>query len=213
MTEPLKLFDESKPNPRQPKRRKAKKLPNFLRETELFHLLDICGVLIDAAKSPSARLAAQRDRLIVHLGIYMGLRVSEISNLEIEHVDLGGRRCLVCQGKGSKDRYVPIHPKVAELLRAWINGRKAGHVLLTNRRRPMSTITVEYRMSRLGRLAGFGAKLKPHTLRHTGAVHLLESGADIHKVKEFLGHENIAVTNVYLHCTIEGLRDAVDRMR
>ncbi len=198
--------------PPAPKRRKGKKLPNFLIESESQHLLETCRVLVNGAKSTPLRVRALRDQLIVHLGIYMGLRVSEISNLKIEHVDLVSRRCLVFQGKGGKDRYVPIHVKVADLLITWMGDKRIGHVLLTNRKQPMAPVTIAYRMARLGRLAGFGAKLKPHTLRHTAAVRMLESGAGIHHVREFLGHENIAVTNVYLNGTVEGLRDAVDRM-
>ncbi len=207
---PLHLFDESAPPPKQ--KRHGRRLPNFLRESETEHLCKVALEQIDKATCPSKVRAAQVDQIIVVLGFFMGLRVSEISGLKIEHVDLDAKRCLVFQGKGAKDRYVPIPGRILGLLRAFIGERKEGLVITTRRDKRFRNETIEWRTARLGRLAGFAKKLKPHTARHTYAVRLLEKGASIHEIRDLLGHSSVAVSDVYLACSTDRLQAAVDRL-
>jgi integrase len=109
-------------------RRKGRKLPVCLLETEVATLLDAAQVAENEAKSPSKRRAARRNRLIVMVGLYMGLRISEILNLRVEHIDLDRGQALIFQGKDGKDRYVPVRDDLAAELGAWIDGRLEGLV-------------------------------------------------------------------------------------
>lgn len=197
-----------------PKPRKPKKLPNFLSDLETEKLLETCAVLRQAAahQAQSKRDAAARDELIVSLGLFAGLRVSEICNLDVLHIDLAAAQLLVFQGKGSRDRYLPINSKLIAVLQPAIGVRTDGPLMTTARGLPLTVETVEWRIKRLGKLAGFGRKLKPHTLRHTFATRLVNSGTPIHEVRDLLGHSSIAVTDVYLRCTTQRLRAAVDRL-
>ena len=211
MSSALRAFDPGR-EPAPPKKKRGRKLPNFLREPEAEHLLKVCRAQIASVSLCSSRRnAARRDEIIVCLGLFLGLRVSEICNLQIDHLDFSRGDCLVSQGKGAKDRYVPIKADLLPLFRAWAAGR-AGNFLVTDRGEPMETITVYSRMVRLGKLAGLSRKLKPHTLRHTAAVRLIERGASIHEVRDFLGHSSIAITDVYLACNTDRLRAAVNRL-
>lgn len=193
----------------EPKKRR-RKLPNFLRAQEQTLLLEFCRAQIVANLCPSKRDAALRDEVIVHLGLFCGLRVAEICALNVEHVDLAGATLFVCEGKGDKDRYVPIPARILPLLKNWVGARTSGAFLAATHNERLSPVTVRHRMERLGRLCGLTKKLKPHTLRHTAAVRLLEKGVDIETIREFLGHANLATTAHYLHCTAERLRAAVD---
>ena len=156
--------------------------------------------------------AARADELIVHIGLFLGLRVSEIRNLSIEHLDLERRMCFVSQGKGSKDRYVPIPLGLVKLLRERIGDRKNGPLLMTRWGKRFPVITIQHRLCRLGKLAGLQRKLKPHTLRHSYAVRLIETGAGIHEVRDLLGHSDLSQTSIYLTCSPERLQAAADRL-
>ncbi len=208
MTE-LRLFDEFEPA--QPKKRQGRRLPNFLRESETEHLCKVALDQIGKATCPSKVRAAKVDQIVVGLAFFMGLRISEISGLLIEQIDLPARRCLICQGKGGKDRYVPIPGRILGLLRSWVDQR-TGLLISTRRGQRFCTETLEWRMARLGRLAGFTKKLKPHCGRHTFAIRLLEKGAGIHEVRDLLGHAGIGSTDVYLSCCPTRLQAAVDRL-
>ena len=207
---PLRLFDSDQPT--SPKKKRSRRLPNFLRDEQANRLLSHCRIEIDAATCPSKVRAAHRDEIIVHLGLFLGLRVSEMIHLDVTHLDLAGGTCFVCQGKGDKDRYIPIPARFIDTFRAWVAGRTSGLLLQTSKGDALSIETIEWRMRRLGKIAGLERKLKPHTLRHSAAVRLLETGADVEVIREFLGHTNLATTAVYLHCTAERLRKAVDKM-
>lgn len=197
-----------------PAKRTPVKLPNFLSDGETEKLIETCRVLRQAAEhqAQSKRDAAARDELCVHLGLFAGLRVGEMCSLEIKRIDLAAGQLLVFQGKGAKDRYVPVSAKLAEVLRAAIGVSTDGLLMRTARGEALTVDTAEWRIERLGKLAGFGRKLKPHTLRHTFAVRLVNTGTPIHEVRDLLGHSSIAVTDVYLRCTTQRLRAAVDRL-
>jgi integrase len=203
----------------KPKQKKSKRrLPNFLTQGEEADLLATCAkqaALVTRRngrpRAASGILAARRDEVIVLVGLRMGLRVSEIKNLDIEHLDFESRMCLVFQGKGSRDRMVPITEDLIKPLRKWIGDRKSGAVFQSRRGVRMAVSTIEFRMCRLGKLAGLKKKLKPHSLRHSVAVRWLETGANIAEVRDMLGHSSISISDVYLHTVPERLRAAANR--
>jgi len=220
---PLQLFaptDGEPPDP-GPTKRKPVNLPKFLRPSQADDLLAFVRAQHDVARTPSRRCpdgcpskiaAAIRDEVIVCLGLFCGLRISELCKLDVDHVDLAERSLLVSQGKGSKDRYVPIAMRIVALLRSYLNGRTSGPFLINDRGERLYDGTIYIRIVRLGRLMKLPFRLHPHTLRHTYACRLLSTGADLREVQELLGHTNLATTAVYLHCDTSRLRAAVDRL-
>jgi site-specific recombinase XerD len=190
----------------------ARKLPNFLRQIEIDAVLVAGQAEIAAAKTQGLRGRAARDHMLAMVGLLLGLRVSEISKLNVEQVDLEQFQVFVAQGKGAKDRYVPIPERLVEPLRAWIGARKTGPLFANAKGGRTSIRTIQLRINRLGRLAKIERRVKAHTLRHSYATALLAKGATLTEIQELLGHNSIATTQVYLHCDTSRLKGAVDRL-
>lgn len=141
-----------------------------------------------------------------------GLRVSELCKLRVEHLDLADRSLLVFQGKGKKDRYLPIPSSLAAELRAWVGDRRDGPVFGSPRGGHYTTRAVQKMIERARERAGISKRCTPHTLRHTYATSLLRSGANILEIKALMGHANIATTEIYTHLDTDQYRGAVDRL-
>ncbi len=181
-----------------------RRLPTFFRANE-------SDALVAAAKT-------ERDRLIVQVGLYLGLRCSEITDLRIERIDLAKSQVFVAHGKGDKDRYVPIPERLRPLLQAWIGDRREG-LLFTSRSRGgrLSNRAVQRLFKGIARKAGIAGveqarKVTPHKLRHTYATTLLEKGANIRELQELLGHSSVATTEIYTHVVTSRLKGVVDRL-
>jgi integrase len=180
----------------------AKRLPIFLRPAEQARLL--------------AAIESERDRLIVLLGIRLGLRVSEICKLRVEHLgfeDEGHESLLVYKGKGDKDRLLPIPSTLIQPLRAWIGERRDGWVF-ESPYKPGSHLTtraVQYLIPKLAASADIArARITPHKLRHTFATNRRRRGVDLFVIKELMGHARIETTAIYLHADTDELKDAVE---
>jgi site-specific recombinase XerD len=191
---------------------RRRRLPNFLRAAEIDRLIQAAEACHAEARSPAKKAAARRDLVQVQAGLFLGLRVSELCKLRVEDLDLDQRTAMVVQGKGGKDRSLPISERLFAVLMDWLGERRAGFVFEGKGGRKLSTRTVQLRMLALGQKAGLTKRLKPHTLRHSFATRLLEKQAAIHEVSELMGHSNISTTQVYLHTVPERLRGAVDRL-
>jgi integrase/recombinase XerC len=142
-------------------------------------------------------LRALRNRALLEVAYGGGLRVSELAALDVRQLDLEGGRVWVREGKGGKDRVVPIGPPAVEALRAWLAGRAAGPVF-TNARGGRLTTRALYDVVRRAGLQQ-GLSLHPHMLRHSFATHLLSGGADVRAIQEMLGHASLATTQRYAH--------------
>src|SRR5262249_36261674 len=177
-----------------------RRLPEFLRPAES-----------DALLSAATR---RRDRLILLISLGAGLRVSEITKLRIEHVDTVASTIFVSQGKGKKDRYVPIPSWLCAALREWIGKRGTGWMFPSPRKegRPLTTRAVQYMTHKITAAAGLIKHVHPHTLRHSYATNLLRSGADLPDIQRLMGHANLATTAVYLHVAVERLAPTVERL-
>lgn len=180
-----------------------KRLPVPLRQTEADGLL--------------AAAARPRDRLAVLCSLYLGVRVAELTALEVPDVDLEARLARVRHGKGDRDRAIPIPRALVEPLRAWIGSRTSGYLLPSPRGGRLSTRAVQLLFKRLAVRAGIPDALKPrkvtpHKARHRYAQQLLQKGATIIEVRDLLGHSSVATTQIYLFADAEGLRAAVDRL-
>lgn len=180
------------------------------------HLPDVLSIgEIDAmiAAIPQGKDESLRNEAIIETLYGSGLRVSELVDLRISRISLDDRLMIV-EGKGSKQRMVPMSPSSVELIREYLperdclNIKPAGRdVLFLNRRgAPLSRVMVFYIIRDLAALAGIQKKVSPHTMRHSFATHLLEGGANLRAIQEMLGHESIATTEIYLHLDRSRLR-------
>jgi site-specific recombinase XerD len=165
-----------------------------------------------------------RDRAIMELFFSSGMRISELTALNVDQFsflqDNSETRTyeLSIVGKGKHIRTIFISPRSAVWLRMYLSARKDIHKPLfinTRSRTPLakrlSPRSIQYMIARYAVLAGLSKKVTPHTLRHTYATDLLEHGADLRSVQELLGHQNVATTQIYTHVTNKRLRDIHER--
>jgi len=136
-----------------------------------------------------------------------GLRVAELCDLDVGHLDLG-RMTVTVTGKGSKQRQVLIHERCADVVEAWLHGPRQALAHEASPPVPSSTTGGEPAGPE-GRAAHPGPPITgphpPHALRHSFATHLLDGGADLRVVQELLGHASLQTTQVYTHVSKERL--------
>lgn len=149
-----------------------------------------------------------RDRVIMEFLYSTGIRVSELCFLDIQHVD---DRQIRVVGKGSKERIIPIAKRTVEVLDEYLAQRAASvdPLFITKRGKRIDRLTVWRIIKHYSRLAGINKTVTPHTLRHSYATHLLESGADLRIIQELLGHASIATTDRYTHISKSHLKKAL----
>ncbi|TDB38963.1 MAG: site-specific tyrosine recombinase XerD [Actinobacteria bacterium] len=158
-----------------------------------------------------------RDSTLLELLYGCGLRVSEVTGLDVENVDLDGGFIRVF-GKGSKERLVPVSGAAEQSLREYlVHGRPYLRAKKANLRQDPSAVFLSQRGQRMSRQAIFmivrvyggraGLDLHPHSLRHSFATHMLEGGADLRSLQEMLGHADISTTQVYTHVDRAHLRE------
>ncbi len=198
---------------RTPKKREA--LPDVLDQRELQRLLrvpDSDGVW--ERVHPGKR---ERDRLLLTLFAYAGLRRSELLGLDWDDVDLGRRLIRVRVAKGGRQRVVPIHPGLLPLFLEYLDTRlpleeRALFVGVHGRRLSQTILTQTF--LRYARAAGVNARKRvtPHTLRHVFASELLHAGANLRQIQELLGHKHLDSTQRYTRVTAHELRGAVKRL-
>ncbi len=148
---------------------------------------------------------AERDRLILELFYFTGIRLSELVNLKKSDVDFSNSTIRVL-GKRNKERLIPITPCIIHKIKTLNHSNKSVFLFVSKKGTQISTKQV-YRLVNqyLGMVTSLDKK-SPHVLRHTFATHMLNNGADINAVKELLGHANLSATEVYTHNTIEKLK-------
>lgn len=181
-----------------------KKLPNFVDENSLHHLLDD-GFFSDD-------FSGIRDKLIVTLLYGTGIRLAELLILKDSDFDIKENLIRVL-GKRQKERIMPYPRSINNLLELYVNvrndkvGSMSGRLLVTEKGKPVYGKLI-YRVvtDNLAKVTSL-EKRSPHVLRHTYATHLLNKGADLNAVKELLGHSNLAATQIYTHTTFEKLHD------
>jgi integrase/recombinase XerD len=138
----------------------------------------------------------KKSLLIMHTLYSSGLRVSELCNLRKEDVDINNNFLLVKQGKGNKTRKTVIDQELAKNL---LNLSSGDYVFAKNSGERLSERSIQMLLSSAKKRAGIRKKVTPHTLRHSFATHLLESGTSIRVIQELLGHENLQTTQIYTH--------------
>jgi integrase/recombinase XerD len=170
-----------------PSLKRDKKLPAVLSKAEVRALL----------KAPTLL----KHRLLLAILYGCGLRCSEVRNLQIKDVDLHRAMLHIRQGKGRKDRYVPLGIMLCRGIKTYLEVEKPRHYLFNGKdyRSPLSERGVQWPLKEAVKKACILKPVCVHTLRHSYATHLLEDGIDILSIKELLGHEAIETTLVYLH--------------
>lgn len=192
----------------------ARKQVTFLQYDEVVRIIN---------QIPTDTEAGLRDRAIVELLFSSGLRVSELVNLNRDHINLSRREFMV-RGKGQKDRPVFISKSAAEHVSSYLDARTdslPALFLSYSRRNAAPNLSGDYRrlsarsiqrmISQYARLAGITKHVSPHTMRHSFATDLLMNGADLRSVQSLLGHSNISTTQVYTHVTDQHLKDIHER--
>ncbi|MGL5546845.1 MAG: tyrosine-type recombinase/integrase, partial [Tannerellaceae bacterium] len=155
----------------------------------------------------------QRNRAMLETLYSCGLRVSELVSLKLSDVYLDDEFIRV-EGKGSKQRLVPMSPTAVDEIRKYIPFRnelkiKKGQedfLFLNRRGSSLSRVMVFYIIRDQAAMVGIRKKVSPHTFRHSFATHLLEGGANLRAIQQMLGHEHIATTEIYTHIDREFIR-------
>ncbi|NBA94368.1 tyrosine recombinase XerC [Pseudomonas sp. R5(2019)] len=156
---------------------------------------------------------ARRDQAILELFYSSGLRLSELTSLNLEHLDLANGLVQVL-GKGSKTRVLPVGRKAREALELWLDMRLMSNpiedaVFVSQKGRRLGPRAIQVRVKAAGERE-LGQHLHPHMLRHSFASHVLESSQDLRAVQEMLGHADIATTQIYTHLDFQHLATVYD---
>jgi len=163
------------------------------------------------AAPDQSRWEGRRDRVLMLLAIQTGLRVSELTGLNCSDVTLGTGANVRCEGKGRKQRAVPLTAPVATLLAAWLSERTGGAgdpLFPTRTGRRLSRDAIALRVSTHAATAAqrcpslAGRKIHPHVLRHSCAMSLLQAGVDTSVIALWLGHAGVRSTDAYVHADI-----------
>ena len=196
-----------------PAKRTQRNLVTYLTEPEIDALLAACD---------TARWSGRRDQAMFALAIQTGLRISELAGLNCRDVTLTAGANVHTIGKGRKERHTPLIPTTRTILKAWLaerQGAPTDPLFPTTTGNRLSRDAIEHRLAHHRTLAAatcpsLGAKnVTMHTLRHTAAMRLLLAGNDITVIALWLGHEQIATTNIYLHADMTHKQQAIDRTK
>lgn len=184
-----------------------KKLPNYLTVEEIDKLLNI-----KLEKSTD-----YRNKAMLELLYATGMRISELTNLQISQIDFDDDLVRV-MGKGKKERIIPLNDIAIKCLKEYINDYRpfllklntSEYVFINNFGGTISRQGFFKILKKLCNKAGIKKEVSPHTLRHSFATHLLNNGADLRIIQELLGHENLVTTEIYAHLQNKKIKDDYD---
>ncbi|HLD33228.1 MAG TPA: tyrosine-type recombinase/integrase [Candidatus Nanoarchaeia archaeon] len=172
-----------------PLAKKHHTLPSVLSRDEVYKMIEL-------TQNP-------KHAFVVKLLYYTGLRLSEVRDLQWEDIDCDRRVIHVKKGKESKDRVVFLHKAIEKL-------KSDGYVLMSERGTKYTERSIQEIVSQAAQRAGIKKKATPHTLRHSFATHLLESGADIRYIQQLLGHKDLKTTQIYTHVANKDIKKLAD---
>ena len=187
-------------------------LPEFMSINETETLLNIPDL---------NTLLGIRDSAMMETLYSTGMRVSELAGLDVSDVDFSGGVVKV-KGKGKKERLLPIGNHALNAIQTYMDKRNSGSsvrvssrnskaLFLNNRGGRLTERSVARMLEKYVKKAGMNLKISPHTFRHSFATHLLDRGADLRSVQEFLGHANLSTTQIYTHITTERLKEVYNK--
>lgn len=189
--------------------KQIKKLPKFIYPEEIDSLLNSIN---------TSKPIGKRDKLILEFLYGTGVRVGELCNIKVKDIDFYQDLVLI-HGKGSKDRFVPIHKLLSKELKDYIlttrneflkrsHNQEFDGLLLNFKGTSLTTRGVRLIIKRIIDNSEETFSLSPHKLRHSFATHLLDNGADLRSVQELLGHSSLSSTQIYTNVTKEKLKDS-----
>jgi len=186
-------------------------IPSFLSVDEMFALLAV------PFKPDGFGL---RDRAIIELFYSSGIRLSELTGLNLRDIDFD-RRLMRIRGKGKKERIVPVGEPAIKAMRDYLERRgellRSGKdglevpIFINRGGNRLSTRSVARILDKYVLLSGINRKISPHTLRHTFATHLMDAGADLRAIQELLGHESLSTTQKYTSVSVSRLMEVYDK--
>ena len=185
-----------------------KKLPHFVRENDMSLILD--------HQVFENTFAGQRDRLALEILYGTGIRLSELINLQTNRIDLD-QRVMKVLGKRNKERIIPLSQSLCQLIQSYLlikNEEFPGndnHFLIVSNKGEKCYPMMINRVVKKYLQGASTDKKSPHILRHTYATHLLERGADLNAVKDLLGHQSLAATQIYTHNSLGKLKKVFDQ--
>ena len=195
-----------------PPKRYSRRLVDFLTATEITALLEVAD---------QTTWLGRRDRTLLLVAIQAGLRLSEITSLCQDDVELGRSAHVRCEGKGRKHRSTPLTKTAAKAFKAWIceqGGDPTKCLFPSGNDGQLSPDTVQYLVSKYATAAAKTCytlrkkRVTPHVLRHTTAMELLQSGVDRSVIALWLGHESLATTQIYLDANLAIKEKALKKM-
>ena len=179
------------------------KIPNFLKEKDVNFLFD--NLILEK------NFNGERDMMILELLYGTGIRISELINLKTRNINLPKKEMKI-MGKRKKERIIPLHQQIISQIKKYLHKKneiKSTHefLLCTNKGKKLYPMLI-YRIVKkhLSSLIN-SKKYNPHLLRHTFATHILNKGGDLNSIKDLLGHESLAATQIYTHNSIEKLKE------
>ena len=183
---------------RIPYARKPRTLPEVLSQDEVVRFLEAVSSL--------------KCRIALTTAYATGMRVSEVTGVEVRNIDSGRMVIRIEHGKGGKDRYVMLSAQLLGILRAYWKLTRPQRFLFPGRDPDTAiNVTVLHAACRSAYVAaGIDKKVSVHTLRHSFATHLLDNGADLRSVQTLLGHASLSTTQIYTHVTVERIKKAYD---
>lgn len=187
--------------------KQARKLPKTLDVDQLSGLLE----------AGASSLLEIRDLAIFELFYSSGLRLSELSALDLNDLDLPDDTLVVRSGKGGKSRVLPIGSKAVTAIENWLRQRSVKipaiepALFVSTRGTRLGQRNIELRLAQWCKKKGIAEHIHPHMLRHSFASHLLESSQDLRAVQELLGHSNISTTQIYTHLDFQHLAEIYDK--
>ncbi|MEM4244914.1 MAG: tyrosine-type recombinase/integrase, partial [Candidatus Nanoarchaeia archaeon] len=184
----LKFFHENVLNTgfeeKLPLARKSLKLPLVLSKEEINKMIEATNNL--------------KHKLVIMFLYYAGLRLDEVRNLKWEDVDFDREIIHLKTAKGDKERIVFLHKKLIDMLKMY-GTKEEGLIFVSQREGKYNKRTIQQIVKSASKKAGIKKNITPHTLRHSFATHLLESGADIRHIQQLLGHKDLKTTQIYTH--------------
>ena len=178
-----------------PLARKSSKLPIVLSREEIHKMIEVTTNL--------------KHRLLIMFLYYAGLRLDEVRNITWKDLDFDRKIIHLKTAKGDKERIVFLHKKLIENLET-IGIKETGPIFLSQREGKYNKRTIQQIIKSSSKKVGIKKNVTPHTLRHSFATHLLESGADIRYIQQLLGHKDLKTTQIYTHVANKDIKNLAD---
>ena len=191
-------YSDSNPTLKITSPKTSKRLPVFIEKDKINSLLD--------ANFFEDNFMGHRDKLILELFYFTGIRLSELLNISISDIDFNNSQIKVL-GKRNKERLIPLTHSLISDLRVFINKFNIGNYLFVDENKKKLYSKKVYRIVNkyISKVSSLKKK-SPHILRHSFATHMLNNGADLNVIKELLGHATLSATEIYTHNSVEQLK-------